>query len=360
MYYFDPQRFLTLEALVAQFPLAFSGGQASVNSVDSATLDYTAISYWRPIAGTSETESVISPGPATLGPFVTAGDYILAVLTPSNTISTELVATATVDSIPLASFTVALSNGPITALVDLRSAYGQPSSPLLSSHIIDTSNPHGTDINNLGSGTLAELNTAVTDATLVNSGDIVNADINAAAAIDESKLALSFATHANTNDPTTDQKAALVGTDGAPSGANPYVTDSDPRVDVSNITKVLGTITVADMFASSTPLLATVTTGKSMIVTALVFKVTTAATTIVTIPSAGVEVGSGTGLFDVIANESLNGLGAPGTTQESFILSPAGGTLRIGDSTEVIHLNLTGGSGTGTLVCDVDLIGYEY
>jgi hypothetical protein len=30
--------------------------------------------------------------------------------------------------------------------------------------------------------------------------------------------------------PTTDQKAALVGTDGTPSGANPYVTDSDPRL----------------------------------------------------------------------------------------------------------------------------------
>lgn len=33
-------------------------------------------------------------------------------------------------------------------------------------HIADTANPHGTDIENLGSGTLAELNAAVTDATL--------------------------------------------------------------------------------------------------------------------------------------------------------------------------------------------------
>lgn len=33
--------------------------------------------------------------------------------------------------------------------------------------------------------------------------------------------------------PTTPEKAALVGTDGAPSGANPYVTDSDPRIPTS-------------------------------------------------------------------------------------------------------------------------------
>jgi len=37
---------------------------------------------------------------------------------------------------------------------------------LADTHIADTANPHGTDIENLGSGTLAELNAAVTDATL--------------------------------------------------------------------------------------------------------------------------------------------------------------------------------------------------
>ena len=59
---------------------------------------------------------------------------------------------------------------------------------------------------------------------------LANSSIAPAAAIAESKLALSFPTHANSNDPTADQKAALAGTDGAPSGANPYVTDSDPRL----------------------------------------------------------------------------------------------------------------------------------
>jgi hypothetical protein len=35
--------------------------------------------------------------------------------------------------------------------------------------------------------------------------------------------------HDNSNDPTADQKAALAGTHGSPSGSNKYVTDSDPR-----------------------------------------------------------------------------------------------------------------------------------
>ena len=255
MYYFDPQRFLNLEALVAKFPLAFSGGKATINLADNAKLDYTAISYWRPIAGTSETESVISPGPATLGPFVTAGDYILSIVSASNTVSTDLVASSTTDTIPLASFTVALSNGPITNLIDLRSAYSKPSPSLTTSgdisgilpgaltvatvggetaaniaaHIVDTVNPHGTDIANLGSGTLAELNTAVTGSTLVASGDIVDADIDASAAIVESKLALNFATHDSTNDPTTDQKAALDNSL-APSGINPFITSLASQV----------------------------------------------------------------------------------------------------------------------------------
>lgn len=41
----------------------------------------------------------------------------------------------------------------------------------LQNHISDTGNPHSTDIGNLGSGTLAELNTIITDATLDDSGD---------------------------------------------------------------------------------------------------------------------------------------------------------------------------------------------
>jgi len=41
----------------------------------------------------------------------------------------------------------------------------------LDNHIASTANPHSTDIGNLGSGTLAELNAAVSDATLDDAGD---------------------------------------------------------------------------------------------------------------------------------------------------------------------------------------------
>lgn len=37
----------------------------------------------------------------------------------------------------------------------------------LDNHVANTNNPHATDVGNLGSGTLAELNTAITDATLI-------------------------------------------------------------------------------------------------------------------------------------------------------------------------------------------------
>ncbi|HLA37013.1 MAG TPA: hypothetical protein VJZ02_00935, partial [Candidatus Brocadiales bacterium] len=58
---------------------------------------------------------------------------------------------------------------------------------------------------------------------------LVNADIAAAAGIVESKLSLNYATHSPANDPTTDEKGALAGTNGTPSGTNKYLTNSDPR-----------------------------------------------------------------------------------------------------------------------------------
>lgn len=58
---------------------------------------------------------------------------------------------------------------------------------------------------------------------------VENAEVAAAAGIVESKLALNNPTHATTNDPTADQKAALPGTSGTPSVSNKYVTDADAR-----------------------------------------------------------------------------------------------------------------------------------
>jgi hypothetical protein len=52
---------------------------------------------------------------------------------------------------------------------------------------------------------------------------VQNDDVHASAGIVESKLALNNPTHANTNDPTTDQKAALAGT-GTPSALNKFTT----------------------------------------------------------------------------------------------------------------------------------------
>ncbi|MDQ6985947.1 MAG: hypothetical protein Q9M91_00930 [Candidatus Dojkabacteria bacterium] len=53
------------------------------------------------------------------------------------------------------------------------------------------------------------LGTSIDSSEIVD-GTIVNADVNAAAGIVESKLALNFPTHTNANDPTAAQKAKLV------------------------------------------------------------------------------------------------------------------------------------------------------
>lgn len=59
---------------------------------------------------------------------------------------------------------------------------------------------------------------------------VENADVHASAGIVESKLALNYPTHTSANDPSSDQKAALAGTSGTPSGTNKYVTNQDGRL----------------------------------------------------------------------------------------------------------------------------------
>lgn len=88
---------------------------------------------------------------------------------------------------------------------------------------------------------------------LINDGKVA-----ANAAIVESKLALNHATHSTANDPTADQKAALVG-EGTPSGTNKYTTRiyveavaaglRDPKdacrvASTANITTLAGLLTI--------------------------------------------------------------------------------------------------------------------
>ncbi len=97
---------------------------------------------------------------------------------------------------------------------------------------LDITNPNGPTAtinvkNNAISG-LQLADNAVASAKIVD-GTISNIDIAATASIAESKLALNFPTHSNTNDPTATEKAALVGTNGTPSSTNRFVTDNDVR-----------------------------------------------------------------------------------------------------------------------------------
>ncbi len=55
---------------------------------------------------------------------------------------------------------------------------------------------------------------------------VENTDVHASAAIAESKLDLNYATHATTNDPSADEKAALVGSMGTPGAGNKFVTQA--------------------------------------------------------------------------------------------------------------------------------------
>jgi hypothetical protein len=71
--------------------------------------------------------------------------------------------------------------GPSSAVDDRMAAFdgttgklikqGSVTATAVASHLTDTANPHVTDVGNIGSGTLAELNTAITDATLDDASD---------------------------------------------------------------------------------------------------------------------------------------------------------------------------------------------
>ena len=68
--------------------------------------------------------------------------------------------------------------------------------------------------------------------------DTVGALVGTGDAGIDSKYSRGDHVHGDTNRPTDDQKAALAGSDGEPSVTNPFVTDSDPRLD--NLGDVIG------------------------------------------------------------------------------------------------------------------------
>lgn len=59
---------------------------------------------------------------------------------------------------------------------------GTKTHPQIDTHIANNTNPHGTDLENIGSGTLSELNAAITDETLSgsNTGDMTNLSVKTA------------------------------------------------------------------------------------------------------------------------------------------------------------------------------------
>jgi hypothetical protein len=111
-------------------------------------------------------------------------------------------------------------------------------------------------LNNIAASQLVTLNTSVSipNARVLGTNFFINnTHVSPTAAISESKLALNFPTHSNTNDPTADQKAALTGTSGLPSSLNRYVTESDPRIGSSILTPTANVTTdMANLAAIAT------------------------------------------------------------------------------------------------------------
>lgn len=121
--------------------------------------------------------------------------------------------------------------GSDTRLTDSRTAVAHTH---VLSEVTDSGTAAAKDVPASGDASTTEVvlgtDTRLTDVRTPADASVTNAKVATGAAIAESKLGLSFATHANTNDPTGDEKSALAGTSGSPSGTNKFVTDGDSRL----------------------------------------------------------------------------------------------------------------------------------
>jgi hypothetical protein len=118
-YHIDPNRFLTLESLIASFPSAVGGGEVTGNLTDLNKVDVTEFKYWKNVAGVGEL--------ATIAAFTSAAlpddpSYTAWANTDLGTIT--FTTSGPIDGIPLASFAVV--GGVAGTFNDLRTPYGKP------------------------------------------------------------------------------------------------------------------------------------------------------------------------------------------------------------------------------------------
>jgi hypothetical protein len=235
MYYFDPQRFLDVEAIVLDAPPSIGGGK--VSDAGGLFVDITEFCFWDqgPSAITKVTLTALSGvavSPSTI-------NYITVNLVGAPAFL--VTGTLTKDTLPLAE--VVTDGSGITLLTDLRTVYQKPDHEAAVGGDLSGTMPNpqiaagvivDADINGSAAIAQSKLALSITDSE-VNAAaaiaqsklalSITDSEVNAGAAILESKLNLNFATHDNSNDPTTDQKAALVGT-GTPGAGDKYVNES--------------------------------------------------------------------------------------------------------------------------------------
>jgi hypothetical protein len=116
---------------------------------------------------------------------------------------------------------------------------------------------------------------------------------------------------------------------------------------------LLSTTTAIDGTATGTTNLFTVPSGKTIVVTRAIVRLTSVAT-FTSAPIAGIGVAAGED--DIISPQSLSGLN---TTSEGYVFVVGDGSLALASATDVIKLGIDTGAVAGTYTIAVDLFGFE-